>query len=147
MGKEMDLPEIDIRKTIDEAPIGAYRFSIFALCGFIALCDGFDTQSISIEAPAIAATWTVSAAQFGIAFGATLFAAMFGGIIFGILADRVGRRPMLALSLAVFALGSRGTAFAQSFQELSQPLCLRISGHHGPHDLPAQKPQDYQTKT
>jgi MFS transporter, AAHS family, 4-hydroxybenzoate transporter len=109
---------VDVQALIDGSPIGAYRIGVFVLCAFIAMVDGFDTQSIAFAAPAIAATWQVSPSQFGAAFGAALFGAMMGGIVLGPLGDRIGRRQILGIAMVIFGLASYGCAHSQTIQGL-----------------------------
>ena len=105
---------VDVKSLIDNAPLGPCQMGIFILCGVIALVDGFDTQSIAFAAPAIAAAWNVSPAQFGLAFGTGLFGALFGGMLLGPLGDRVGRRKILIFAVVLFGATSWGTAHSQS---------------------------------
>ena len=114
-----DLKQLNIKTVMDQATVGAYRLGIFMLCGLIAMVDGFDTQSIAFAAPAIATAWQVSPSQFGIAFGAALFGALFGGACFGPLGDRWGRRPILIVSMMLFACASYGSAHSETIQTLT----------------------------
>ena len=67
--------------------------------------DGFDTASIGFIAPAIRAEWGLSPAALAPLFGAGLFGLMAGAFLFGPLADRFGRQPVLVFSVAFFGLG------------------------------------------
>jgi AAHS family 4-hydroxybenzoate transporter-like MFS transporter len=116
--REKTTMRAQIRPLIDSAPIGAFQFGIFVVCGLIALVDGFDNQAIAFAAPAIAAAWNVSASSFGLAFGIGLFGTLLGAMFFGPLADRFGRRSMLGVAVCLFGLTSLGTAFGQSIEAL-----------------------------
>ena len=50
---------IDVTETIERAPFGSLQLLILALCAWIALLDGFDTQAIAYVAPVIAEQWGI----------------------------------------------------------------------------------------
>lgn len=89
------------------------------LCALVALCDGFDTQSIAFVAPVISTQWGVLPAQFGPVFSAGLVGLALGAFLFGSLADRVGRKLVILLCVALFGLSSILTIFSSSMAELA----------------------------
>src|SRR5438045_1976803 len=54
----------------------------------------------------------------GLVGSATLIASAAGGILFGMLADRLGRTRTLVYTILLYSLASAGTATAHSFAEL-----------------------------
>ena len=46
---------VDVTSAIDNARFSPFQVFVTALCAFIAMLDGFDTQSIAFVAPVIAA--------------------------------------------------------------------------------------------
>src|SRR4051794_6977530 len=58
---------------------------------------------------------TLTAAQVGAAGSAYILGACVGALYFGRLADRIGRKKLFMLTLAIFMAGSVATAFATSF--------------------------------
>jgi AAHS family 4-hydroxybenzoate transporter-like MFS transporter len=110
------------RFTFDElldAP-GAKRLRVVVvlLCAAVATLDGFDLQSIALAAPAIAKDWGVGAASFGPVFGVGLFGSLVGAFLLGRLSDRFGRRRILLISVAMFAVCSLATPLVGSVGEL-----------------------------
>ena len=103
--------------------IGRFQIGIIVLCAIAAMIDGFDTQSIALAAPGIAAEFNAPLASFGPVFGIGLFGGLIGAIVGGILSDRVGRKPLLIISLAIVAVGSLLTPFVGSLGLL---LALRF---------------------
>lgn len=114
---------IDVNSYIDSAPMGPVQRRIVVLCGLIAMLDGFDTQSIAFVAPALTEQWNVAAGSFGPIFGAGLFGLMVGQLVFGPLADRYGRRPVILFCTMWFGLLTLATAFAGDWRSL---LSLRF---------------------
>ena len=56
---------IDVTNAIEQAPFGRFQLIVTALCAWIALLDGFDTQAIADVAPVIAEQWQMNMAGFG----------------------------------------------------------------------------------
>jgi AAHS family 4-hydroxybenzoate transporter-like MFS transporter len=75
------------------------------------MVDGFDTQSIALAAPSIAKDFGVQASSFGPIFGVGLFGGLVGAIVFGMLGDKFGRKPILIASIAIIAIGALITPF------------------------------------
>lgn len=91
--------------------IAGLQVFIIVICAVISMVDGFDTQSIALAAPTIAKDFGVPAASFGPIFGIGLFGGLVGAIVFGLLGDRFGRKPVLIISIAIVAVGSLITPF------------------------------------
>lgn len=106
---------IDIARAIDDAPIGGLQIRVFLLCAFVAMLDGFDTQSIAFVTPVIAEDWGVDGKSFGPIFSAGLAGLMLGQLIFSMLSDRFGRRRVIILSTLCFGALTLATAAAQNW--------------------------------
>ncbi|MEO7962626.1 MAG: aromatic acid/H+ symport family MFS transporter [Gemmatimonadaceae bacterium] len=88
---------------IDATLLGNYQRQILLLLGLAVLMDGFDVQAIGFVAPAIIQQWGVNKASLGPVFGAGLFGMLVGSLMLSVLADRVGRRPVLIGATIFFA--------------------------------------------
>jgi AAHS family 4-hydroxybenzoate transporter-like MFS transporter len=105
-------------RAIDSTKVTAFQSIIIGLCALTAMIDGMDTQAIGMVAPAIASDWDVPAAAFGPVFGSSLFSGLIGALVAGQAGDHFGRKPILILSVLVFALGSLATPFTHSVSAL-----------------------------
>tara|TARA_B100000678_G_scaffold106393_1_gene89232 strand:+ start:2111 stop:3346 length:1236 start_codon:yes stop_codon:yes gene_type:complete len=85
--------------------------------------DAFDFFLMVFMLDAIAKEFSDSVAHVSIAVSLTLAARPFGALLFGYLADRFGRRPILMLDIGLFSVFELASAFAPSFTVL---LVLRI---------------------
>src|SRR5690348_10748199 len=98
--------------------LGPYQIWVFLLCGLCLIMDGFDVQSIGYVAPAIISEWRIPNADMGPVFSAGLFGLFLGSLVFSMLADRIGRRPVILGAMLAFSLLTLATARAASLQEL-----------------------------
>lgn len=85
--------------------------------------DGFDVQAMGYVAPAILRDWHIAKASLGPVFSAGLSGMLIGSLGLSVLADRLGRRPVLIGATLWFAIGTLITAHATTVNQL---LLLRF---------------------
>ena len=119
---------INISDLIDRSPIGSLQIATFGLCLLCLVMDGFDVQALGYVAPEIVRAWKISNASLGPVFGASNFGVLVGSLVFSMIADRIGRRPILIGATLFFGAMTIAAARADSVAEL---LALRFVGGIG----------------
>lgn len=134
-----------ISEIIDNAKISPYQILILSLCFLIVLLDGFDTAVIGYIAPALREEWGLLPAQLSPAFGAGLLGLLIGSLIFGPVADAIGRKRVLLVSILIFGGGTLASAYTHSIESLTllrlitgiglggaMPTCITLSSEYSP---------------
>lgn len=80
--------------------------------------DGFILGSVGILMPAITKDLQLSLAWQGLIGASALIGIFIGGPIGGLLADKLGRKPMFTIDLALFLFGSIAQFFVQDAAQL-----------------------------
>ena len=110
--------EVNVTDLLDGRRLGRFQLGVFAVLGACLVMDGFDVQAMGFVAPAIIRERNIASAEMGPVFGAGLLGLFLGSLALGMLADRIGRRPVLLGATLAFSLFTILTALARSMPEL-----------------------------
>lgn len=95
---------VNIQKLIDDSSFNGFHRSILAWCFVILVLDGYDLGVVGAALPSIMKQMGVTATTAGFMASSALFGMMLGAMFFGALADKLGRRKMLALCIGLFSI-------------------------------------------
>jgi MFS family permease len=118
----------DIPARLDRLPWSAWHWRVVIALGVSWLLDGLEVTVVGSLGPALQRpdTLGLSATQIGWAASAYIGGAVLGAIVFGRLADQLGRKRMFLATLVVYLVATVLTAF--SFNLVSFALCRFLTG-------------------
>lgn len=114
---------VSLENALQAAGVGKFQYRLFVIFGLVWLADAMQVLSIGFSAPSIARTFGITVPQ-ALQTGTFFFVGMLiGAFVFGRLADRIGRRPVLMMAVIIDALSGIASAFAPDMAWL---LALRF---------------------
>jgi putative MFS transporter len=92
-----------VEQGIRLAGVGRFQYRLFLIFGLVWMADAMQVLSIGFSAPSIAKTFGIGMPQ-ALETGTVFFVGMLvGAFVFGRLADRIGRRPVLMMAVLIDA--------------------------------------------
>ncbi|WP_279483602.1 MFS transporter [Aureimonas sp. SK2] len=114
---------ISVEQGIQAAGVGAFQRRLFVIFGLVWAADAMQVLAIGFTAPTIATSFGITVPQ-ALQTGTLFFVGMLiGAFVFGRLADRIGRRNCLIITVLIDAVFGIASAFAPDFGWL---LALRF---------------------
>jgi AAHS family 4-hydroxybenzoate transporter-like MFS transporter len=110
---------VNVQTFLNENPFSGFQWGILALCFLIVLLDGFDTAAIGYIAPSLIKEWGVTRPALAPVLSAALFGLAAGALSAGPLADHLGRKLVLIVSVLVFGVACLGSAFSADLNQLT----------------------------
>ena len=111
--------EQDLRAHLDQRPMTTFQWSVIAVCMALNMIDGFDVLVMAFTASAVSGHWKLSGSELGFLLSAGLFGMAAGSLLLAPMADKLGRRPLILLCLAVSGLGMLASAWSQTPAQLA----------------------------
>ncbi|GAB7386949.1 aromatic acid/H+ symport family MFS transporter [Bacillaceae bacterium] len=105
---------IDVNGLIDNSKFNRFHFLVLFWCAFIIVFDGFDLVVYGSVVPVLIKEWGISPVQAGALGSYALFGMMLGALIFGPLADKIGRKNVILLCVTIFSVFTALVGFAQT---------------------------------
>ena len=118
------LSSLDIRDALDRSPMNGARVVIILLTLLLSALDGYDVLSMSLAAPPLSRAWHLDKSTLGWVLSSGLFGMAGGSLGLAPIADALGRRPLILMSVALMGFGSLGSALARSLTELTESRVL-----------------------
>jgi MFS transporter, AAHS family, 4-hydroxybenzoate transporter len=137
---------VDVAQLIDGRPIGRFQIVVAVLCALAVFMDGFDTQMVGYVLPAIAKSMQIKPSALWPVIVSGLVGLMAGALLFGIVADRVGRKSVIIACLLIFGAFMLLTPTASSVEGLmtwrfltglglggAMPNAIALTAEYSPH--------------
>jgi AAHS family 4-hydroxybenzoate transporter-like MFS transporter len=118
MSEKNRFETVDVAAEVNASPFGRFQLYTIVVSALLLAVDGFDTQAMGYVAPAILADWGISKSLLGPVFSSGLFGMLIGSLMLGILADRIGRKPVIISGAIFFGVCSLITARVHTIPQL-----------------------------
>jgi AAHS family 4-hydroxybenzoate transporter-like MFS transporter len=110
--------KVNVTELLEGSRVGPLQIRVFVLCMACLIMDGFDVQAMGYTAPAVLAEWGHDRSVMGPVFAAANFGVLIGALFFSMIADKIGRRPVIVYSTLFFSVMTIATAYAQNLEQL-----------------------------
>ncbi len=97
---------------LDEAPICNEQWKILLIAGMGFFTDAYDLFIIGIVMELLKPLWHIDKVEEGLIESAALLASAFGALLFGRIADMLGRKRIYGFEVLVLAFGAIGCALS-----------------------------------
>ena len=114
---------MNVNAVVDKATFKPFHMTVVLWCLFIVLFDGYDLAINGVTLPLLMQEWGMSAVQAGMLASTALAGMMFGAMFFGMLADKIGRKNVILICVALFSGFTFLGGFASNPTEFG---CLRF---------------------
>jgi len=111
---------------LDDSKISRFQLKIMFVSGMGFFTDAYDLFVIGIVVSLLKTEWTLSTSQVSWLNSATLLASAVGALVFGRIADMLGRKRIYGYEVLILAAGALASAFAPNFTFLL--VCRIILG-------------------
>lgn len=117
MTRELEVVVTDIPARLDRLPWGRFHTLVVLALGITWILDGLEVTLVAAVSGALkdSPVLRFSNADIGLASSAYLAGAVAGALFFGWLTDRLGRKKLFFITLAVYLVATGATAFSWNF--------------------------------
>ncbi|MFP5114017.1 MFS transporter [Bacillaceae bacterium C204] len=105
---------INSAEVIANSKFNRFHLSLLIWSFIIISFDGYDLVVYGTVVPTLIEKWNLTPVEAGAIGTYGLFGMMFGAIVFGTLADRIGRKNVIAITLVLFSLFTFFCGFAET---------------------------------
>lgn len=109
---------MDLRVRINTSKMSPYQWAIIGMCVLLNALDGFDVLAMAFTANGVTKEFGLTGSELGVLLSAGLIGMAIGSLCLAPLADIIGRRPMILVSVGAAGAGMLLAAMAGSMMQL-----------------------------
>ena len=103
---------LNVQEYIDGAKFNKFHWLILVVCTLLMIFDGYDLFIFGVVIPVVMDEWGLTPVEAGALGSYSLFGMMFGALLIGTLADKIGRKKGIIISFVLFSVATFLTGFA-----------------------------------
>jgi benzoate transport len=107
-------PNTSLANTLEDKSMTSFQWRAIGLCCLINMLDGFDLMVMGFTAASVSMDWSLNSTQLGYLLSAGLVGMTVGSFFIAPWADRIGRRPLILLCVALAGLGMVLSGYANT---------------------------------
>src|SRR5580693_1257449 len=132
--------------SLDDAKINRFQLKIMFVSGMGFFTDAYDLFVIGIVVALLKTQWNLSTGQVSWLNSATLLASAVGAIVFGRVADILGRKKIYGYEVLILAIGAIASAFSPNYTFLLVSRIILGIGIGGDYPVSATIMSEYSSK-
>ncbi len=132
---------------LDDAPMSREHWKILFISGMGFFTDAYDLFVIGVVATLITSEWHIASYQKSLLSSLALLTSAAGAIVFGRVADRLGRKKIYGFEVLVLAAGAIASAFAPGIWWLIAFRAVLGFGIGGDYPVSATIMSEYANKS
>ena len=131
---------------LDNSKITRFQYKIMFISGMGFFTDAYDLFIIGIVVDLLKTQWSLSTGQVSLLNSATLAASAVGAVIFGRVADILGRKKIYGYEVLILAIGAIASALSPNYTFLLVSRVILGIGIGGDYPVSATIMSEYSAK-
>src|SRR5580700_3954317 len=131
---------------LDDSKVTRFQWKIMFVSGMGFFTDAYDLFVIGIVVALLKPEWGLSTTQVSLLNSVTLAASALGAIVFGRIADILGRKKIYGYEVLILAIGALASAFSPNYTFLLVSRIILGIGIGGDYPVSATIMSEYSSK-
>ena len=131
---------------LDDSKITRFQYKIMFVSGMGFFTDAYDLFIIGVVVAVLKTQWNLGTGQVSLLNSATLAASAVGAVIFGRVADILGRKKIYGYEVLILAIGAIASAFSPNYTFLLVSRVILGIGIGGDYPVSATIMSEYSAK-
>jgi PHS family inorganic phosphate transporter-like MFS transporter len=131
---------------LDDSKVTRFQYKIMLISGMGFFTDAYDLFIIGVVVAILKTQWTLSTGQVSLLNSTTLAASAVGAVIFGRVADILGRKKIYGFEVLILAIGALASALSPNYIVLLISRAVLGIGIGGDYPVSATIMSEYSAK-